>query len=313
MKLDMATITAFLALCDSGSSYAAARLLGVSQPALSRRIQRLEAEAGVSLFRKMGRGLQLTEAGERLLPQVRMHVTGLQGAFNQLREQNTYGLPNVCIGCLQSLAMRWLPGIIAAYSEKEGELRLRILDLSATEIDNRVMQGDADFGVNSLAGSTLLQQQTIGQDPLVYVVSKNAPLADRMFVKWSDLEGTPLISIGPTSGNRLLINHYYEHINARLSWQHEVQHIATSMTFAAAGVAGTIIPLLSADRFNDAVKIIPVVEPVISRRIGIVMRRGEQLSPAAENLRRTIAASLKKLLKDRIAELPERIEKSARL
>lgn len=305
MQLDTSTISAFLALAETRSSYAAARMLGLSQPALSRRIQRLEDDIGFELFYRAGRNLQLTAAGEQILPEVRSHFEGLHVVFNRTREEHTYGNANVRIGCLQSIAMRWLPEIIAAHPSSTSDLKLKILDLSATAIDNCVTQGEVDFAVNSLSRSSLFNQQQIGQDPLVLVVAANSPLADRPTVRWRDLKDFPLIAIGQASGNRQLINHAYEQINVRLSWRYEVQHIATSLTLAASGVAGTIVPLLSTDGQNEKIRIIPLLEPVIGRTIGIVYRRGERLSPTADTLRRAIAGALRSQLANRISQFPQ--------
>lgn len=68
---DWNQVRAFLATADAGSLSAAARVLGQTQPTLGRQVAALEADLGVTLFERAGRGLVLTEAGADLLEHVR--------------------------------------------------------------------------------------------------------------------------------------------------------------------------------------------------------------------------------------------------
>ncbi len=70
-RLDWSLIQAFLAVAETGSLSAAARQLGITQPTVGRQIQTLEADLGLSLFKRQARGMKLTEQGETLLTHAR--------------------------------------------------------------------------------------------------------------------------------------------------------------------------------------------------------------------------------------------------
>src|SRR5690349_9825009 len=76
--LDLQLLRAFLAVAELGSVSAAAEDLGYSQPGLSHRIATLERELGCVLFRRRGKGMELTHEGQLLLPYARMTVMMLR-------------------------------------------------------------------------------------------------------------------------------------------------------------------------------------------------------------------------------------------
>ncbi|WP_431282489.1 LysR family transcriptional regulator [Humitalea sp. 24SJ18S-53] len=295
--MDVSVIAGFIAVVEGGSVHAAARQLRISQPTLSRRLQRLEAELGFRLFIRTGRRLVLTEAGIRLLPELREHLEGLQQAFVKAREEMFYGLPTTTLCCLPSVATTALPAVLKTYLRRRPQARLRLLDLSAIEITRLVAAGSADFGVNILGDETPgLVQEVIGEDRMVLVTSLTHPLAERTTLPWSALEGTPLIAIGTMSGNRRMLDSVRARIGVGLNWQHEVQHIATAVQLAADDVAPTIVPQLAVVGRREGVRCIPLVDPPLMRRIGIQRRQGEALSAEAEALRRAVLTGLRRLL-----------------
>ena len=79
-------LTYFLAAADHGSFWAAAQSLHMAQPSLSEQIRRLEAELGVALFARVGRGLELTEAGRLLRPQAERTLAAAREAAESVRE-----------------------------------------------------------------------------------------------------------------------------------------------------------------------------------------------------------------------------------
>lgn len=290
-------ISGFIAVVESGSVHAAARKLRISQPTLSRRLQRLEAELGFRLFVRTGRRLSLTDAGLRLLPELRENLEGLRLAFVKAREEVFYGLPTVTLCCLPSVATAALPAVLKGYLRRWPRARIRLLDLSAIDITRLVASGSADFGVNILGDETPeLVQEAIGEDRMVLVTSLIHPLADRPAIAWSALEGTPLIAIGAMSGNRRMLDSVRARIGVGLNWQHEVQHIATAVQFAADDVAATIVPSLTVAGRQQEVRCIPLIDPPLMRHIGIQRRQGEALSTEAEALRRAVVIGLRRLL-----------------
>lgn len=288
----------FVTVAEVGSVHGAARRLNISQTALTRRLQQLEASLGTELFVRAGRRLSLSAHGMRLLAQTQPHIEGLLAALQEMKEEAKSGKASVNFGCLPSVSRILLPEVVASFLRKRPQTRLRVYDSSATQVIGRVIDRTADFGV-SLLGMvpSELSQEYIGDDPLVLFVHRDHPFAKEKSLTWRDLIGERLIAGGGPSGNRSLMESVRASIGIDLDWSHEVQHIPTAIEWTGARIAHTIAPrLMVGDRLPEHVCSVEVNSPPISRSIGILHRAGEKLSEDADMLRRGIASTLRRKL-----------------
>lgn len=294
MHIDLPAIEAFLAVAEGGSTYSGARTLGLSQASVSRRISRLEVLLGSRLFLRSGRGLALTSAGSQFLSLARQHVGGLRGAIDEVRMAGTGRPPAVNIACLATLALFELPSIIAELGQVMPDLRLRILDIPPALMEETVKTGHADFAVTMIGiGAAELVHEPIFKQPIVLVVRRGDPLEGKPSVRWDDLAGLRMIGMGPSSAHFQLL----ESVRPRVPqvWEefHQVQRITTALAMVAAGNGAALLPLSPALEQTFDVSVIPVVDPVITRQIGILRRAAAPLSTSAEFVRRRIAARLR--------------------
>jgi DNA-binding transcriptional LysR family regulator len=148
MTMDWSGLRDFLVLAEQGSVSRASQLLGLSQPALSRRLLRLEQELGVSLFLRSPRGLRLTAAGER----VRSIAERMQGMAREVSEAVQQGHDPVS-GVVRisapeaGLGTEWLPRVLLPLRKEYPELLLEIC------IENQVVdlaRGASDIAIRGL-------------------------------------------------------------------------------------------------------------------------------------------------------------------
>jgi DNA-binding transcriptional LysR family regulator len=294
--LDAPALVGFVLIAETGSVHAAAKRLNLSQAALSRRLQRLERAMRVQLFVRQGRRLLLSDAGARLLPDARSHLDGLMTALSAVSDDAQYGRPTVSFGCVPTVTRILLPQVVSSFLSRWPEARIKAFDLSAVEVPKLVAQSKADFGVGMLGiNSAGLNEQLIGEDPMVLVMSRKRSLAgNRTTISWKMLAGQPLIAAGSSSGVRSLLENVRNALGITLNWQHEVQHLQTAIDWAAAGIAHAILPRLAmVDHATDHLRVLRLVDPPISRRMGVLTRPSEPLSPEADLMRRSIIARLK--------------------
>jgi DNA-binding transcriptional LysR family regulator len=206
----------------------------------------------------------------------------------------------VAIGCLPTLAIHFLPGIIAKFSAKHPATLVRVFDNSASEIAERVQRGDAEFGLTILATSRWdLEMKPLVKEPYVLVCRANHPLARQRSVRWSDIQDERLIRISPQTGNRALIDDALGAATERLRWSSEVQHVATAVAMVAAGVGMTVVPRSTvAVVRTQNLACVPLRNPSVTRTLGVVTRRGVPLS--------VLGASLLKLIEQSLAAGPRR-------
>ncbi len=278
-------LRAFVAVIDLEGFHRAAETLNLSQSALSRRIQRLEAAVGAALLERTTRRVALTTAGRELLPLVRRMLDEFDSSLFAMREVGRQRGGQITLACVPTAAFYFLPSVIARFNEQYPNIRFRILDLSANEGLESVARGEVEFGINLLGTSEPeLSFEPLIEDPFVLACRRDHPLAKRESLTWSDLEGQPLVAVSRTSGNRILLDAALVRAGVRLSWSYEVTHLSTSLGLVEAGLGISVLPQLATPQGDHPIIVTrPLRDPEVSRTIGVVRRRAGRLAPAAEH------------------------------
>src|SRR3712207_1819139 len=123
----------FLSAVDHGSFSAAAESLHMAQPSLSDQVRRLEAELGVSLFVRAGRRLELTEAGQTLLPHAERTLEAAEETVASVREIRTLSGGTVSFGTFGSAHHYLLSGLVQDFRAQHPDVRLRIFGQKSSE------------------------------------------------------------------------------------------------------------------------------------------------------------------------------------
>ncbi|MBB3276849.1 MULTISPECIES: LysR family transcriptional regulator [Pseudoxanthomonas] len=290
INCEILDLRAFLLVSETRSFHRAAETLHLSQPALSRRIQKLEQNVGAPLLERTTRHVVPTALGQDLLPLVRRLIEEFDGSLFSLRGSDQHRGGQVTIACLPTAAFYFLPSVIARFQQDHPQVRFRILDLPATEGLQSVERGEVEFGINFMGASDPdLIFDTLVEDPFVLACRRDHPLARKRKVSWSDLAPHRLITVHRTSGNRTLLDGALARENLRLNWFYEVTHLSTSLGLVEAGVGISVLPKMATPRGEHATLVTrPLANPVVSRTIGVVRRRGAQLSPVAEEFLHTL-------------------------
>jgi DNA-binding transcriptional LysR family regulator len=278
-------LRAFVAVIDLEGFHRAAETLNLSQSALSRRIQRLEAAVGAALLERTTRRVALTTAGRELLPLVRRMLDEFDSSLFAMREVGRQRGGQITLACVPTAAFYFLPSVIARFNEQYPKIRFRILDLSANEGLESVARGEVEFGINLLGASDPeLTFEPLIEDPFVLACRRDHPLAKRESLTWSDLEGQPLVAVSRSSGNRILLDAALVRAGVRLSWSYEVTHLSTSLGLVEAGLGISVLPQLATPQGDHPIIVTrPLRDPEVSRTIGVVRRRAGRLAPAAEH------------------------------
>lgn len=286
MRADILGLQAFVSIAERGSFHAAASHLNLSQTALSHRIRKLEESLGAALFLRTTRQVSLTPAGAALLPRARRIFEDLGFALDEARVDARDAEGEVVMGCLPTVAVRCLPGVIAAFSALRPGIRVRVHDNSASEIADKVQSGQAEFGVTIVAANRWdLELKPVIKEPFVLVGHRSMPLAKASSLTWAQLQGEPLVRISAETGNRILIDDALGARRDTLSWRYEVQRVITAVSLVRAGIGYAIVPQLALDRIDDEDLVtVPLRSPAVSRTLGIVTHKTLPLRPAARDL-----------------------------
>ena len=291
MRIDFLGLEAFLSIAERGSFHGAAAHLNLSQTALSHRMRKLEDDLGVKLFTRTTRQVTLTPAGLELLPRARQMIDALSTSYEALRRQGRERQARLTIGCLPTIATYYLPPILREFSQAYPDITVHIQDAAAGQIADFVQKGEAEFGITIISANRWdLDMRPLLREPYVLLCQGKHPLAGKAQVSWADLEGVPLVRISPQAANRAIIDDALGSRREFMTWRYEVQHVATAVSIVLAGLALTVVPRLAIDvAGSPGLKAVPIVNPSVSRIVGVVSNRANPLSPAGENLLRLVA------------------------
>ena len=288
MKLSLAKIQSFVAVAEAGQFRKAAEKLGISQAALSTHVRDLEEHLDVSLFSRTTRSVRLTVEGERFLASVRTIVDDLDEAVADIREQVELKRGRVIIAATPSVAANLLPRAVAAFRARFPGVRVHVTEDLSSGVEQRVESGAADFGVGPMpARPGDFSFSSIRRDRFVGVVPIGHPLSRRSRVRLAQLLDYPLLTTAPESSIRRSMEAVLEQRGLHLETDHLLTQHQTIVAMVAAGLGVALLPSLVfglLDRTNIA--LLTVVDPEITREIGIVQRKGGSVSAAAEGFLR---------------------------
>ncbi len=284
MKIDTLGVQAFIAVANHRNFRRAALALHITQTALSRRLQTLEAYLGMKLIERTTRSVELTRVGAEFLPRAQRLLTELESALTDIRETGKAMRGSVTIACVSSIGARYLPHVIRRYSAAYPDNRITIHDHSSFGVAEAVLRREAEFGIN-VAGlhDAGLASTPLVRDRFVLVCRDDHALAARSKVSWTQLEPHLLIFPGNLSANRPVLELAVSGERLRLRTYYEVQHSSTALGLVAEGVGAAIVPGLAVQEgAYPRVRVIPLVEPVVARSLALIVPKNAHLSPAAQ-------------------------------
>ena len=140
-------LTYFLATAEHGSFSRAARELYLAQPSLSEQVRSLEAELGVELFARVGRGVVLTEAGRAFRPEAERVLAALAGAREAVADVRELTGGTLSIGMFGTASGFLLSRLVADFRSRHPGVRLRLVGQNSSEVAENVRRGRLEAGL----------------------------------------------------------------------------------------------------------------------------------------------------------------------
>ncbi len=145
MKHELSSMKAFVILAESSSFNNAAKLLNITQPALTRRIKKMEEDLHIQLFERTTRKVTLTKAGKRLLPEARELIKKFDETLFNIRDMNAYHRGMVTLACIPTAVFYFLPLAIGKFNELYPNIKVRILEQGTNNCMESVLCNESDF------------------------------------------------------------------------------------------------------------------------------------------------------------------------
>ncbi len=151
-------LQALVASADAGGIRAAARVLGISQAAVTRALRELETEQHLPLFVRTPSGLTFTEYGKALLIHARLVLKQLEHAQVELDHLRGQASGRLCIGVTPWVALTFLSEAVQAFRERMPEVRLELFESLMAVAQPLLRDGSMDFAIGPLHGAQAAQE-----------------------------------------------------------------------------------------------------------------------------------------------------------
>ncbi|MGB0696793.1 MAG: LysR family transcriptional regulator [Rhodospirillaceae bacterium] len=294
INYDFGDLEAFVALMETRSFHLAAERVSLSQPAVTRRIRKLEETLDAVLFERTTRSVEPTLAAKRFYERALALLADAQEATLAIRDESVLYAHQrnavVTVATVPTVLAGWLAPAINRFRAQGHQARIRLLDRSANDVADAVAKGDADFGLCSMpaAPDPTVSFRMLFQDRLAAMLLADHPLAARESLRWSDLDGADLIVPARGTGNRLVIDDAMAGSRLPLFWAYEARRSTTALGLVRAGLGVAILPssafLPPEDKAGGPICARPLSDPEILRPMGILTRVGQVDAPATAQL-----------------------------
>jgi len=175
-NIDIALLRAFLAVVDTGGMTSSARVLNLTQAAISLQIKRLEEQFGCQLFERDRKGMKLTASGERLIVQARRMVRNNDEVWSAMNEAEFEG--EIRLGMPSDFVRCFGAPILRQFDQAWPRVRVSLICGSSQRLLEKLDRGEVDltFAVEKKCGHN---GETLLSDPLVWVGAKGGQAFER--------------------------------------------------------------------------------------------------------------------------------------
>ncbi|QFT55782.1 MULTISPECIES: LysR family transcriptional regulator [Microbulbifer] len=285
--MEIQWLKAFLAIAEQGSVSGAAEQLHLTQPAASKRLAALEQQLQAPLFDRIGRKLQLTDAGRALLPRARHILNEISDTEQELRALGDTVSGSLRIATSHHVGLHHLPPVLKEFSNRYPKVALDIDFVDSEQAYEALMAAKYELAVVTLALKDYphLNAQVIWPDPCVVVAAPNHPLTRIPELELADLANYPAILPDLNTYTGRLIKREFDAQGLKLTSKLATNFLETIKMMACVGLGWSVLPQTLVD---ESLAVLPVRKLQVLRNLGVISHRGRTLSNAASALQRML-------------------------
>ncbi len=270
----------------------AAEECGISQPAFSMRIRNLEDRLGVSIVRRANRFQGLTEEGVMIVQRARRILDETKALEQQVLAAKGEITGTLILGVIPT-AIAFTGRLTKRLRDAHPRIVTRIETMSATAIQHRLDEGSLDAGITygDSIGTDLRQVQPLYEETYVLLVPSH--MADETGpIPWARVAEFPLSLLEPQMQNRRILDRIFSEQGLHPDVVAETSGFTASMVMAREGLAATVIPRVLVRALGDLkdTKVLPLVDPVVSKPICLATLTRDPELPTVGALRDVVAS-----------------------
>ena len=279
--MDTQSLKAFVAVAEHESFSEAADALFITQPAISKRISNLEQRLNHRLFDRIGRKVNLTEAGNALLPQARQILLSINKAERSVRDLSGNVSGKLSMGISHHIGLHRLPPVLRYFTRAYPDVRLDIDFMDSEQAHAMILHGDLDLAVITLSPEREpnLESFLVWDDPLSVAVGLEHPLARQQTVTLAELQAYTAIPPGLNTYTGQIIKRLFDEAGLKMDVGMSTNYMETIKVMVGIGLGWSILPSTLLD---DSICSLELEGHKLHRELGCVCHRNRSLSNAAQ-------------------------------
>jgi LysR family nitrogen assimilation transcriptional regulator len=276
----------FIDAAEVGSLSKVALAYGTSQPHISRRIGELEKECGGRLFQRTGRGVMLTELGERIAPKIRAWMASTEQLENDVRASAGTPIGKVRIGSLPSTAHPLVSSVYKRLKERYPLIQLAVREGQGAQLETWLEDGSVDLAILYRTGPVPKGGDTYLVETSTYLVSAAGdPLTAQATVQFAALDNLPLVLFCRPSSWRNHLEQVAAERGVVLNVVLEADSLSLQTQIASEGGVYTLLgPYAIAAAKDRRIQSAKLVAPVVTRHIALAISRHGEMTLACRTV-----------------------------
>lgn len=283
--MDLHQLSLFLAVAETGSLSAAARIKNISQPVISIHVRNLEDHFGIALLDRYGRGVKLTEAGELLVQKIRLVLYSVRELNEALEELKGLERGHLRLGASTTPGVYVLPRLLGQFKKQYPGIEMDLQISNTAQVERWVSENILTLGViGKKPESHFLEATPFLRDELVLITSPKHVLSKRRSVQMKELANYPFIVREQGSNTRQTYEEALNRQKTKLDVVLELGSTEAIKQAVAADLGISIVSPLSIqwEARQKMIHAVRVAGGELVRQFHIISLRDKHLSPATK-------------------------------
>jgi DNA-binding transcriptional LysR family regulator len=277
-------LQAFIAVADLNSFSKAGERLHLTQPAVSKRVQALEAQLGAKLLDRVGKRVYLTDAGRLLKPRAEDLIRAMQETQRMVQDMEFKVSGVLSLTTSHHVGLHRLAPVLRTFTRRFPEVKLDIRFEDSEDAHDLVRRAETEIAVVTLdpLGDSDLQYLQLWDDPLCFVVSKDHELAPRGRLTLLELAAsTPVLPGLGTYTGRIVVDAFMA-AGIPLTPNLATNYLETIAMLVSIGLGWSVLP---SSMVKPPLVVLDTEAPALRRSLGCVTNPRRTLSNAARAFR----------------------------
>ncbi|HBD12783.1 MAG TPA: LysR family transcriptional regulator [Porticoccaceae bacterium] len=273
-------LEAFIAVAEAGSFSRAADRIHLTQPAISKRIALLEQDLECRLFDRIGRHIDLTQAGHALLPRARELLLSIDETRQQIRDLSGIVSGSLRLAISHHIGLHRLPPILQRFTCEHPEVALDIDFMDSEIAYEAVRLGEFEMAVITLAPEShnRIAATVLWHDPLQLVCGRAHPLATLGRVTLATLSAHAAILPGLNTYTGQMIKAHFDRHRKTLNATMATNYLETIKMMVSVGLGWSLLPTTMLDA---TLAPLDCKQLALTRELGYIHHQERSLSNAA--------------------------------